>query len=127
MPTQRRAERVVRAWFVAFETQDMESARSILAEDAVLHSYGPPEVAGYVRGGLDDLLAWYSRKRRAEGPGFEYDIEEILGGDRFGVALLRLSSGQSERVTWRQVAVYRIENDRIGEIWLHEEPRPASD
>jgi len=109
---------VVRAWIAAFARGDLEEARGLYAEDGVLHTWHPPELAGDHLG-FDEALRWFQRKGAAEGQAFTYGIEELMGGDRHAVALFLLSTNGRD---WRQAAVYRIDAGKIAEIWLYEEP-----
>jgi ketosteroid isomerase-like protein len=109
---------VIRAWFSAFARGDLDEARRLYADDGVLHTWYPAELAGEYRG-LDEAWRWFQRKGAWEGQNFSYEAEELMGGERYAVALLRLATtGRS----WRQTAVYRIADGQIREVWLFEEP-----
>lgn len=112
---------VVRAWFDAFERSNLEAAGELLATDGVLHVRQPIELAGdYV--GLDAFLDFYRAKRARAGDGFSYRIEEFLAGDSSAAAILTLSSATGgDYREWKQVAIYRIDDGRIVEMWFLEE------
>jgi ketosteroid isomerase-like protein len=110
---------LIEAWISAFARGDLDEARRLYADDGVLHAWHPPELAGDYRG-LDEALRWFQRKSAWEGQAVTYGVEELLGGERHAATILQLSASGQE---WRQVAVYRIEDGRIAEVWLYEEPR----
>ncbi|MGI8480035.1 MAG: nuclear transport factor 2 family protein [Gaiellaceae bacterium] len=112
---------VVRAWFDAFERSDLEAAGQLIAKDGVLHVRQPIELAGdYV--GLDAFLEFYRAKRARAGDGFAYRVEEFLAGDSSAAAILTLSSGTGGGYReWKQVAIYRIDDGRIVQMWFLEE------
>jgi hypothetical protein len=108
---------VVRAWFQAHARTDLEAARALVVEDLRI------DMSGERMRGFDGFMAWYAQRRLREGPAFSYAVDDLLEGDDHAAAVLTLSAG--ERV-WRQVAVYRVERDRITEIWAREdEPGPT--
>lgn len=114
---------VLRRWFEAFERSDLETAREILAPDAVLHVSKPTHLKGdYV--GFDGFLDFYERKQADAGAHFRYRVDELLAGDKSAAALLTLSRMTNGRLEeWKQIAVYRIEAEQIVAMWfLEEEP-----
>lgn len=100
-------------WFARF-AEDPGSARDLWSEGATLHA---PD--GGFTGGFDDLLSWYARRRDNEGAGFDWHVKELLGGERYAVAIIRLASDDRPD-GWDQHAVYEIREGRICEVWLHE-------
>ena len=102
----------------AFARGDLDEARRLYADDGVLHAWHPAELAGDFRG-FDEAMRWFQRKGAAEGQAFSYKIEEQLGGERHAVGLFLLRGGGR---AWRQAAVYRVDDGKIAEIWLYEEP-----
>jgi hypothetical protein len=109
---------LTRAWFDAFAHGDIDEARRLYAENGILHTWYPEELAGEHRG-FDEALRWLQQKGAWEGQGFSYELEELMGGERYAVAILRLAT---TRRRWWQTAVYRVEDGKIAEVWLFEEP-----
>jgi ketosteroid isomerase-like protein len=109
---------LIEQWIAAFARGDLDEARSVYADDGVLHAWHPPELAGDYRG-FEEAWRWFQRKGVWEGGAFTYSVEELLGGERHAATLLRISGSGRE---WRQVAVYRVDDGRIVEVWLYEEP-----
>ncbi len=103
----------LRLWFAAFAA-DQASARDLWSPGATLHAVG-----GGFTGDFDDLLRWYARKRDHEGAGFSWHVQDLLGGERYAAAVLRLVS-DSRPAGWDQHAIYEISEDKIRQVWLHE-------
>ena len=109
---------VVREWFDAFAAEDMIRARRLFPDDAVLHVGADQQHRG-----LDELLAWYDDKREATGDAFRYELVELMSGSDHVAALINLRTDSME---WKQVALYRVVEDHITDIWIFEEdPSPA--
>ena len=103
---------VVQVWFDAFAAGELDAARTLLASDGVVHAHGA------ALRGFDEVLAWLERRGALGGASLSYRLDELLGGSRHAVALLTLSDGERR---WPQVAVYRVEEGRIAEVWLYED------
>jgi ketosteroid isomerase-like protein len=111
---------LVRAWFDAFERGDMDTARGLLAPDALVW-VEPDSDPPRFRRGFDDLVEWYAVRRTDET--FGYELEGITASAAFAIATIRLRAGAGERLrSWRQTAVYRVEDGAIRSIWLFEDP-----
>lgn len=104
----------LRLWFAAFSEQEMEAARALWAEGATLRA---PD--GGFTGDFDELLGWYARRRQAEGPGFAWQVQDLLGGERYAAAVIRLVSDRRPS-GWDQHAIYAVSDGRIQQVWLHE-------
>ena len=109
----------VTRWFEAFAS-DPEAARALWSEEATLHA-----ADGGFESGFDDLLSWYARRREREGPGFSWSVEDLLGGERYAAAVLRLMS-EARPAGWVQHAVYDVRSGVIREVWLHEFAGPEA-
>lgn len=103
----------LRRWFEAFRDEPA-SARDLWSEDAALHT-----ADGGFAGGFDDLLAWYGRRLELEGPGFSWHAVDVMGGERYGAAIIRLRS-DARPGGWDQHAVYEVVDGKIRQVWLHE-------
>lgn len=101
----------VQAWFDAFGRSDLDAARKLYAEHALLEPAGAR--------GFDDALRWYEGKRETEGPDFAYNLIALLPGAGEVAAVIEL---RNARRRWLQVALYRIEKGRITSVRLFEEP-----
>lgn len=100
-------------WFARF-AEEPESARGLWSHDATVHA-----VDGGFAGDFEDLLSWYARKSKREGAGFSWHVEDLLGGERYAAAIIRLASN-ARPTGWDQHAVYEIREGKIRQVWLHE-------
>ena len=97
---------VVRAWFDSHSRGDLASARALLAPDAPIHG-DELNLRGF-----DALMSWYDDRLRTR-QGFGYEIVDLLGGEHHAAAIIRLTDAAE---SWRQVAVYEVEEGRITSI-----------
>ena len=102
---------VLRRWFDAHLAGDLDTARTLLAPEARIR------VPDAELQGFDELMAWY-RARRDSHPSFEYEVLDILGGDRHAAAVIRLTDENTE---WRQVALYEVADGRIVAMSAYED------
>ena len=109
---------VLRLWFAAHERRDHNAAKELVSSDVDVVVPGARLV------GFDALMRWYADRAAAEGPAFDYEVDDVLGGEHHAAAVLRLTSNGKQ---WRQVAVYRIANGKISSIWAVEEERRPGD
>lgn len=115
---------LVREYLDAFNQQDRDALAAVVADDVVQH--GPGEV---IRG-LDEFIEnpWQNLQAfpdyvgttdamLAEGDtvAVRYTISGTHEGQYYGVN----ATGRS--VEWTGMAMYRIEDDEIAEIWLEED------
>lgn len=103
---------MLRLWFDAHARGDLEAASQLVVDNAEF------VVSGERLQGFDAFMHWYRERQRKEGPSFGYDVEVLLDGEAHAAAVITLSVAGR---TWRQVALYRIEADRIASVWTVEE------
>jgi ketosteroid isomerase-like protein len=103
---------VVRAWFDAHASGDLDGARALLAEDADI------DMCGSRMRGFDAFMTWYGERRQRQGAAFSYQVDDLLAGEHHAAAVLTLSDGQR---SWRQVAVYQVTDARIRGVWARED------
>ena len=91
------------------------------AEDLVLHIPGRSPHAGTFHG-QDAVLAYYTRIfRDTEGRFENLGVDDILASDTHAVSLVRWRVTRGERtLDIDRVVVYRIEDERITEIWVRD-------
>jgi ketosteroid isomerase-like protein len=98
-------------WFDAHRRGDVSAAKALVADDAEV------VVPGASFHGFDAFMQWYRERAHREGPSFRYVIDDVLSGDHHASAVLTLST---DTRSWRQVALYRIADDKITGIWAVE-------
>jgi steroid delta-isomerase-like uncharacterized protein len=114
---------LVRRYLKAFNEQDHDTLRDLLAEDVVEHGIheelrGPDEVVRF----LDSHYETF--------PDYSGSTETMVAEDDT-VAVRYTASGThegeyrdveptGEEAEWSGMAMYRVEDDRIAEVWLEE-------
>ena len=122
--TEKTAKAVVRRYFEAFNDRDEDRLRELLAEDVVEHGVHR-EVHG-----VDDVVALLDAHFEPF-PDYAGSGETVLAEDDV-VAVRYTASGThsgeyrdvpptGHEVEWTGMAMYRIEDDRIAEIWIEED------
>ena len=107
-------EEVVRNFFKAFATGDMELLKSITTDDLVMHEPGTTAMAGDFHG-RDAVLAFFGEVGRVtEGTLKIERVNEVLANDHIGIALFECSAVRSGETIRNQVSeVYKIKDGKI--------------
>lgn len=117
-------EEIVRQYLTAFNDRDRERLSDLLAEDVVEHG-----IHGELRG-VDEILD-FNRRHFEAFPDYSGETKETLvDGDtvvvRYSVSGTHEGEYQDVEPTgrtaeWTGMVMYRIEDDRIAEVWLEED------
>jgi uncharacterized protein len=121
------AEDVLRAYVEAVRAGDRQAAFALFSDDVVGHVPGRSPVAGEKRGKAAVVGYIEGAFARAHGDVTVELIDMLVG--RENIALIvreRLVSG--DRVLdMRRANVYRVQDDRITEVWIYEHDQYAVD
>ena len=98
------------------------------ADDLVLHIPGRSPHAGTFRG-QDAVLSYYTRVfRDTDGKFQPLGVDDILASDTHAASLVRWRVERNgEELLIDRVVVYRIENEKIAEIWVRDWDQYAYD
>lgn len=88
----------------------------MLPPRGVVHAYEPADLAGDYAGFEAAERYFLEKARRIAG--FGWEAGETTEAGPFVVLPFRLTDAAGSE--WWQLAVYRVENERIAEAWLHE-------
>ena len=114
---------LVRRYLRAFSDRDEETLRELLADDVVEHGvheelHGPDEVVAFLESYFETF------------PDYEGETEAMIAeGDTVAVrysargtqsAELQDVEPTGQAVEWTGIAMYRIENGQIAEVWVEE-------
>jgi len=99
--------------------QDETAIREVLTEDIAWHVPGVNAIAGDYEG-IDEVLAYFARRRDLAATSFRMHPRDILVGDGDTVAALTDDTATIGGVdhAWSTVGLYRLDGDRIAECWL---------
>jgi steroid delta-isomerase-like uncharacterized protein len=119
-----RNTKLVRRYLHAFNEQDWEALSDLLAEDAVEHGVHS-ELRGH-----DDIVAFLESYFETF-PDLSGSTDEMIEDDDTVAVRYTVSGTHSDtfedveptghRVEWTGMAMYRIADDRIAEVWLEED------
>ncbi len=119
-----RNERIVRTVLEAFQRQDTETLRQLVAPDAHLHIAEPCEGPGdFV--GADGVTERFARSPELLGPDATVHINDVLASDSHAAVLFEVRDLGTIGSRAQRVAVYRLARGRIKEIRVHQEPSGA--
>lgn len=107
-------DEVVDAWIARLREGDFPGAGALVAENAPIHAQGLPEPAELV--GWDDYLSWYARRRVALAVA-SWHVLSRSSGEHHVTTLVRMRAAAEP---WYALTVYRVADDLIQEMWLHE-------
>jgi ketosteroid isomerase-like protein len=108
--------------------EDDMAVRAVLTDDIAWHVPGENAIAGDYRG-IDEVLAYFARRRDLADRTFRMHPRDILTGDGDHVAALTDGTAVIDGTErqWSTVGLYRISEDRIAECWLLPLDRAAFD
>ena len=118
----------MRRYAAALQAGQAAEALPFYAEDLVLHIPGKSAHAGTFHG-QDAVLAYYTRVFRDTDGAFEpLGVDDILASDTHAATLVRWRVRRGDRtLDIDRVVIYRIENERIAEIWVRDWDQAAYD
>jgi ketosteroid isomerase-like protein len=93
--------------------------RALLADDVVWTIPGENAIAGVYRG-VEDVMAYFARRRDLVDRTFRMHPGELLVGDGDHVAALTDGTAVVDGVEWRwsTVGLYRLREGRVSACWL---------
>ena len=111
----------------ALETQDLETASSLLRDDVVQHVPGNHTTNGDYTG-LAGLLE-FGAASRATGAHTEREVVDVLAGSDHVAVYCNITGHRPGRPVLHNptLHLYRIEDGRVAEIWFHNRDQAAVD
>jgi len=112
-------EDVVRSWYEARSSGAHDDALELLAEHVVWHIPGRSPVGGDHRG-REAIAAAFEAFRERTGETFRSQLLDLVSSPDSVVALVRNTAQRDGRsLDSRQALQFRIEGDKIAEIWIY--------
>lgn len=105
----------------AYERQDTQMFRQLVAPDARMRIESPCEGPGdFV--GAEGVTERFARSTDLLAPGTTVRINDVQASDSHAAVLFEVHDGQTMGSPARRVALYRLSRGRIKEIRVHQEP-----
>jgi ketosteroid isomerase-like protein len=119
---------LLRRYSAALQDGRAAEALTFFTDDLVLHVPGSSAHAGTYQG-KEAVLEYYTRVfRDTDGHLEVLGIDDHLASDRHGASIVRWRLRRQDRVLdVHRIALYRIEDGRIAEIWVHDRDQAAYD
>lgn len=119
---------IVRQFHAAQQQGDGAAVMDALSEDVVWHVPGANILSRDYQGKAE-VAGFFTKVRELSGGSIRTEVLDVLGGERFGIALVRVFAEREGRTLdgQFQAFTYRIENGKIAEFWFMVEDRYAVD
>jgi ketosteroid isomerase-like protein len=119
---------IVRQFHSAQQRGDGAAIMDALADDVVWHVPGTNMLSRDYRGKAE-VAGFFGRVRELSGGTIRTELIEVLDGESFGIALVRVFAEREGKTLdgQFQAFTYRIENGKIAEFWFMVEDRYAVD
>jgi ketosteroid isomerase-like protein len=112
---------LIKTYWTALNTGDLDTFRTLLAPDAVIHYPGQHYLSGDYKT-TDDIVGLYAKLVQFVADGvFHGEVLDILVGETYTSVVLRYDLKLPMRtIPGRAVGLFIIEDGKIKEYWLHE-------
>jgi ketosteroid isomerase-like protein len=112
-------EGLLRSLYDAFSRRDLDTVRSLFADDIVFHQPGRNPTSGDYQG-IDAVLGLLGALAERSGGTFRAQVHDVLASDQHAVALLRVSAQHGPRsVDVAVVHVWHLRDGKLAEAWVH--------
>ena len=113
---------IVDQFYVSLAKGDFEKVGSLLADDLVWHQPGKGALSGSYKG-KEAVFSHLGRMSQLSGGTFAIDqIDYITENDPLVVAAVAFKAlAFSKSIQMRGIDLFRVENDKIQEVWLFSE------
>ncbi len=120
------AERLRRG-YDAFASQDLDTLRELIAEDAVWHATASGRLSGDYNG-HDDIFGFFMRLYEETGGTVKIDVHDVLANDDHAVGIVLTSAERNgRRLDQKTVHVFNMTDDgRVSEFWGFTEDTAAA-
>jgi ketosteroid isomerase-like protein len=119
---------IVRRFLEAQQRADAAVLIDLMADDIVWHVPGK-NLLSRDYNGKAEVAGFFARARELSGGTVRTDLIEVLGGDVYAIALVRVHAEREGKSLGGQFQAftYRIENGKVAEFWFMVEDRYAVD
>ena len=119
---------IVRRFHEAQQRGDAATLADLMADDVVWHVPGRNPMSRDYHGRAE-VAGFFARARELSGGTVRTELLDVLGGESYGVALVRVFAEREGRSLGGQFQAFtfRIDDDKIAEFWFMVEDRYAVD
>ena len=119
---------LVRRFYEAQQRGDAAALMDMLADDVAWHVSGRNLLSRDYQGKAE-VVGFWARARKLSGGTVRTELIEVLGGESYAVAFVRVFAEREGRSLGGQFQAftYRIVDDQIAEFWFMVEDRYAVD
>ena len=115
-------ERTIRAFYNARMRRDWNAVGSLLTDEVGYHEPGEEDHSGDFKG-RDQVVALLAKLVDVTEGTFQLDPDGFLNLDQHSATVVNWSAERGgQRSEGRELAIFRIENERIAEVWFYNEP-----
>lgn len=112
-------EELGRKGYQAFSSGDMDTVRTLFADDIVWHLPGRNPLSGDYKG-QGEVFGLFARNMEMTNGTFKLEVHDILANDEHIIALVvARAEKDGKRMEDRQVHVSHVKNGKITEFWGH--------
>ena len=115
-------ERVIREFYAARARRDWEAVRALLADEVGYHEPGEEDHSGdYL--GRDDVVGLLEKLVAVTEGTFQLEPEAFLNLKQHSAVVVRWwAERQGQRSDGSEIAVYRLHDGKIAQVWFYNEP-----
>ena len=112
--------KLIRELYDARARDDVDTIRSILADDIVWHDPGNnPPFTGDLQG-VDAVLRMIDKAKELTDRTFRLWLHAVVANDEHAVALVNWSAERGGKtISGREVGVYHVRDGKVAEVWFH--------
>jgi ketosteroid isomerase-like protein len=118
---------IFRRGYAAFQAGDLDTVRSLLADDVVWHNPGQNHLSGDYSG-VEAAIGLFLKLFEESGGTFKVELHDVLANDDHGVALVTASASKADSsFTDRAAHVVHFRDGKLTESWFFGEDPAAED
>jgi ketosteroid isomerase-like protein len=118
-------EQAIRDLYAARARRDWDTVRTLLADEVGYHEPGDEDHSGDYQG-RDDVVALLEKLVAVTEGTFQLEPEAFLNLQQHSAVLVRwCAEREGRRSDGYEIAVYRVSDGKIAEVWFYNEPSDA--
>lgn len=120
-------EALLRKGYEAFSKGDLDTVRTIFADDIVWHVGGRSPLAGNYKG-IDEVFGFFGKTIELSGGTLKLEIHDILANDEHAVALVSSRAERGgKRLADNGAHIFHVKDGKVIEFWAHPQDAYADD